>query len=410
MVAREEGFDHWWQAYQVHRRSLWGQSDPNIPELGAWVAKEFTTTHMLFDRNPYFFEVDSEGNQLPYIDQMFVHIVENKELMTAMAVTGDLSIYIVYAEVKDMPLFKANEEKGGYQVRVWKQSLGAHGAHFAFNLNHKDPVLREIFQDIRFRQAMSLAINREEINDAYYFGKGTIMQSTVSPDASYYKEEWGKAYIEYDLDRANALLDEMGLKWDDEHKWRLRPDGERLAIVMQYDESWESPVFELVKEYWEALGMAVDVRVIEGTLYLTRRVANEIDIGVWPSDRMEELRAYMPQANKFNPYDAMNYAREWETWLRTEGEKGEEPPREWKDQYALMERWYTATTDQEYHDLGQQVWQWFSDQLLLIGTIAYPPQPALIKNGLMNVPRFAFRGDGGNHLKTVWPQVWWWKA
>ena len=410
-LAKSEGYDTWVQAYKAHETPFWSQSDTTVPEQGPWNAQLFTTTYEIFDRNPYCFEVDSEGNQLPYIDQMYAYILGNTELMNAKAVSGEVSFYNAYAALTDMPLFIENEAKGDYRTREWKQSV-AETDQYSFNLNHKDPVLREIFQDIRFRRAMSLAINRQEINDKVYFGKGMIIQSTVSPDCSYYKEEWGEAYIEYDVAQANALLDEMGLQWDAAKTKRMRPDGEPLNLVLQFTSAGgEIPIErELIKEYWEAVGVGIELRGIERDLYNSRGAANELDIGTWASDRMEEIRCYMPQSTKFNPYSEMHYAREWEHWFRTEGKEGEEPPQEWKDQYATMDKWYTCATDQEYHDLAQQVWQFFSDQLVCIGVIGYPPQPALVKNGLTNVPEFAYRGDGANHLKTCWPQVWFWKA
>jgi peptide/nickel transport system substrate-binding protein len=254
---------------------------------------------------------------------------------------------------------------------------------------------------------MSLAINREEINDTLYFGKAMIIQSTISPECTFYKEEWGKAYVEYDPDQANALLDEMGLAWDAAKQWRLRSDGKPLGIVLQYNQEFPGAAYELVREYWEAVGMQVEIRAIERSLYSTRDDANELDLGVWHSDRIEEIRCYMPRSTKFEP-DSMGYANEWAAWRNSDGAEGEEPPQEWQDQFALMDEWYTAATDEAYHDLAQQVWQFFSDQLVLIGTVGYPPQPALIKNGLKNVPEFAYRGDGANHLKTAWPQIWWW--
>ncbi len=409
-LAQEEGYDHWWQAYNYHQNSFWNQGDTNIPEMGPWVADEFTTTYEIFKRNPYFFEVDPEGNQLPYIDEVYVYVVEDRELMTAKAVTGELSSYIVHAEVRNMPLFKENEESGGYKTLEWVQSLAGHNGSFRFNLNHKDPVLREIFQDVRFRQAMSLALNREEINEKIYFGKGRIIQATVSPDCSYYKDAWGNAFIEYDPDGANELLDEMGLAWDADNQWRLRSDGDPLAIVMQYNQEFPGAIFELIRDYWEAVGVKVELRPIERSLFETRHEANELDLVVWHIDRMEEIRCYMRGATKFNPDD---YATEWWTWWEAggeaESETAVEPPEEWQEQFERREAWYMATTDQEYHDLAQEVWQFFSDQVVCIGTIGYPPQPALVKNGLMNVPEFAYRGDGANHLKTAWPQIWWWQ-
>jgi len=353
--------------------------------------------------------VDAQGNQLPYIDQIYIYLLGTQELMTAKAVSGEISFYNVYAALKDMPLYIENEAKGDYVTRTWKESI-AEAIQFSFNLNHKDPVLRTIFQDIRFRRAMSVAINRTEMNDKLWFGKGTIIQSTISPDASYYKKEWGDAYIQYDVAQANAWLDEMGLKWDAAKKVRLRPDGKPLSLTLQFLVGGITAPYELIKEYWDAVGVSIELRQIERDLYNTRGAANELDIGTWASDRQEEIRCYMPEATKFNPASEMWFGVLWKQWITTEGKEGEEPPQEWKDQYALLDRWFTATTDKDYHDLAQQVWQFYSDQLVCIGTIGYPPQPAVVKNKLANVPEAAYRGDGSNHLKTSWPQIWFWKA
>jgi peptide/nickel transport system substrate-binding protein len=407
-LAEDEGYDFWYQAYQFHQNSFWNQGDTDIPELGPWVASEFATTHSIFERNPYFFGVDQEGNQLPYVDQLYVYIVESRELMEAKAVAGELSSFVVYANVQNMPLYKENEEQGDYRVYEWMQSTAA-ANQYSFNLAHTDPVLSEIFRDINFRKAMSYAINREELNDVIWFGRGRIIQSTVSPDCSFYKEEWGNAFIEYDVDMANQLLDEMGLEWDDEQQWRLRPDGKPMALVLQFNAEQNAAVHELIREYWEAVGIQIELRAIERTLYNTRGDANELDIGTWASDRMQEIRCYMPRSTKFNPSSEMHYAHPWDAWRVSEGAEGEEPPEEWKEQWERMDAWFTAATNDDYFNLAQEVWQFFSDQLVCIGTIGYPPQPALIKNGLTNVPEFAYRGDGANHMKTTWPETWWWK-
>ena len=407
-LAEDEGYDFWYQAYQQHQNSFWNQGDTDIPELGPWVASEFATTHSIFDRNPYCFSTDQAGNQLPYVDQLYVYIVENQELMEAKALAGELSSFVVYAKVANMPVYKENEGPGDYTVYEWAQSTAA-ANQYSFNLTNDDPVLREIFNDVRWRQAMSLAINREELNDVIWFGQGTIIQSTVSPDCTFYKEEWGNAFIEYDPDTANELLDEMGLEWDGEHQWRLLPDGKPIALVLQFNAEGGEAVHELIREYWEAVGVQIELRGIERTLYNTRGEANELDIGTWASDRMQEIRCYMPRSTKFNPASEMHYAEPWDTWRVSEGTAGEEPPQEWQDQWDRMNKWFTAATEEDYQRLAVQVWQFFSDQLVCIGTIGYPPQPALIKNGLTNVPKFGYRGDGANHLKTFWPETWFWK-
>lgn len=404
-LAKEEGFDDWTQAYLFHSTNQRNCADVNIPSIGSFVETEIATDHSLFTRNPYSYEVDAEGNQLPYADSIYA-IVADTKVATTKAVAGEFSVY--RANAVDIPVFKENEAKGGFSVYQWKSPDGS-DAQIAFNLNDKDPVLRAVFQDVRFRQAMSLAINREEINNTFFFGLGTIIQSTVSPNASYYKEEWGKAFIAYDPDQANALLDEMGLEWDAAHSLRLRPDGQPLQVVI----TWGYPsnggaICELLKEYWSACGVGLEIR--EGGdygLYTTKGSANEYSCTMWASDRTDELRCYLPGLQtKFNPLAEMYYAIEWERWHVSGGTEGEEPPAEWQEHFKNLDAWFMAVTDEDYQKYAELVWQFYSDQLVCIGLLGYGPVPIIVKNSLKNVPQVANIGDATNHFKTSYPQLW----
>ncbi len=408
-LAKEEGYDHWWQAYAYHKGVAAGQQDPNLPVVGPWRLKEVTLTARVYERNPYFYAVDTAGNQLPYIDQQIVHTVANEEAVNMKTIAGEMSFSGQMLKMENYTLYKENEEKGDYRVLMWNSPVASE-IQYAFNLNHKDPVLREIFQDIRFRQAMSLAINRDEINEIAYMGLATPCQSIVTPDCSFYKKEWGEYYAQYDPDKANGLLDEMGLKWDAEHKYRLRPDGQPLSVIIEMVEGAGLRGMirncELVKEYWENVGVRTDLKTMERSLHGTRINAGELDVGMWCSDRMEEMRCYIPGATKFNPRSEMSYAVQWGMWFDTEGEQGEEPPAEWKAQYKTMDKWYTAATDEEYQRLAEEVWDFFSEQLVIIGTVGYAPVPVVVRNDLKNVPEVANFGDGPNWSKTILPMQW----
>ncbi|GAH31514.1 unnamed protein product, partial [marine sediment metagenome] len=208
--------------------------DINKPTLQPWMFKEFTFTYRVFERNPYYYAVDQAGNQLPYIDKIVSTIVDT-EVYQMKVIAGEADVAWCETHFANYPLYKENEEEGGYRTILMPGIKGSEVA-YALNLNHPDPIMRKIFQDIRFRRALSLAINREEINDTVYFGFAVPRQATIIPTARYYKEEWGEKhpYARYDPDEANRLLDEMGLTERDKDGFRKRPDGKTALLIIEY--------------------------------------------------------------------------------------------------------------------------------------------------------------------------------
>ena len=403
-VAKELGFDFWYQAYTAREYHLGPYA--NKPHMGPWVKVESTTSREVFERNAFYHEVDTEGQQLPYIDYIYYDVVTDATLRETAVLAGQMTCSDV--RLSQIEVAKANQEKGDFHILNWANSNPSQCV-LAFNLNHKNPVLREIYNDRRFRMAMSYAINRNEMNDTLYFGLAKPYQAMINPKASYFKEEWLTKYADFDVDKANALLDEMGLQWDADHKWRLRPDGERLTSSYLYYPEFTVEHLELVRGYWEAVGHELIITEVARALRDERGKAADHDITGWNVDLAEEIACYLPYATKFQPNLEMYYAVNWWQWFETKGKAGEEPPQAWKDQFDRMAAWYAAPSDAEYKRLAQEVWQFFSDEVPLIGTIGYPPMPTLTKNGLTNVPEVAKKGYGTLHAQTFYVQQWFWE-
>ena len=244
-LAKEEGFDSWWEAFNSHQ-IFYPTTDTNQPTTMPWNFEEQTTTVKYFKRNPYFYQVDPAGNQLPYIDDVVVTAV-NKEVCQAKIMSGESDIAVALTSMENYSLYKENEQSGGYRV-IAVPGVNASEAAFSINQNYPDPALREIFNDVRFRRALSTALDREEINETVYFGLGTPRQATTLANASFYKPEWGEAhpYLAYNPDKANELLDDMGLTARDADGFRLVPGGETLVLLLEYPESFPDPtMFEL---------------------------------------------------------------------------------------------------------------------------------------------------------------------
>jgi len=401
-LAKEEGYDHWWQCFEFHTGQQ-GDQDPDLPTLNPWSLKSVDTYgNKYYRRNPYYWKVDTAGNQLPYIDGQDRILVENVEILNLKSIAGEFSYSSWQLHLKDYPLYKKGEKKGKYRTMLFPEARASE-LGFAFNYTHKDPVLKKIFNDIRWRQAMSLAINRNEMNEVLFFGKGTPRQAVPDPGCSFYEDWMGKYYIEYDPERANKLLDEMGLKWDKKHQYRLRPDGKTLALTIEYNQSYlRSKPYELIKEYWEKIGVKVTLKGEQDTFYKQRLKANECDVGSWKIGGASEIysRCYGPIRYRppwhwsGTPLGGV----EWWNWYNTNGKTGEEPPEEIKRLYRIVDEWLvTPRGTKKYLELGKEILTINVKGLYLIGTIGLVPRVAIIKNKELNTLAKTISKISSNH-------------
>ncbi len=403
-LAKSFGYEAWYQLYK--EREEYMRPHAGKPGLSPWVRTITETTHDVYMRNPYYAEVDPEGNQLPYVDRIYVSVVEDRKLQDARIATGGVSLGPTV--LSQINIYKKNEKQGDFHINKWTYSNSSE-CMFAFNLNHKDPVLKSIYNDLRFRQAMSLAIDRKKINDSLYFGLAKECQATLNPEVSYFDTRWLDHYAKYDIDGANALLDDMGLEWDDKQEYRLRPDGKRFKTVILYNQqSFPLQITELVREDWSKTGMDVILKESDLQFRKQRCMSGDHDCTCWNADLTEEIAAYLPWMTKWSPNNALYYALDWWYWYYSDGKNGQEPPQKWKDQFNRMASWYQAPDDEEYRRLGHDVWDFFSRELVCIGTVGYAPIPVVVKNGLMNVPESIKMGYGTVWAKSYKVQTFYW--
>jgi peptide/nickel transport system substrate-binding protein len=384
-VAKEEKFETWAQAFLYHVDRYQSQADPNIPDINPWVLSKIDDLgNKYFDRNPYYWAVDTAGNQLPYIDQQIAIMVKDKDVRNLKLIAQELdNAGENPLPVADYTLYKENEEKGNYKVYLFENTRGS-DVGIALNLTHKDPVLREIFTNIHFREALSMAINRQQVNEVRAFGKATLRQATIPPSVSFYEEWMGNYFIEFSTDKANALLDEMGLEWNAGKTVRMRPDGKPLELVM---ETWEefAPFAELVSEMWTAVGVKTSMKQIERTLWDQRVAANELDAMAYPYDSVAEPVLRAQAMSRLRPgYDYQMPL--WKDWLNSAGAKGEEPPAEIKELYDLCMQFSVAKPGSaEYKELGLEIATRYTKSLYSFG-IYLGPRVMIFSNNLGNTP------------------------
>ncbi len=379
------------------------------PVLTAFVVVNRTSTRALLRRNPYYPKVDLAGNQLPYIDYLEVQRVDSPEIMAAKASTGQVDFAGRQFMTADIPLFKRFERKNAYSTYIWPRPYGS-DVVLQFNLNHPDPALRDIFQDVRFRRAMSLAINRDEVNDIAYFGQGVPRQLTVVPSSRYFEPEFATAYAEFDPRRAMDLLDEVGLVDRDGDGTRERPNGESLQITLEYmlGETPKQLTLDLVTAHWREVGVSVNLKQISGPLQRIRARAGLMDMTIWHADRNADI--LFP----IEPYWYVPTNRGWEQsqwsawtqWYFTDGGNGEEPPVQIKELLGWWERLRRATDEAERITMGKKILNSQAENLWALGVIGLGPHPIVVRYRLRNVPRQGYWGWDSRWSWPYYPETW----
>ena len=405
-LAKSESYETWQSAALAHGAGTIDtyDSDTKSPSLNPWIIADIGTDSVLWKRNPYYFRVDTAGNQLPYMDTILVMMTDNANMTGPVkSLAGELDMNNSGIGLADYAALKESETQGDYTANIWPRDDESTSMGFAFNYTEQDPVLREMFNDLRFRQALSMAIDRDRISESIFFGLTVPFTSPASPAWTGYEDWMGSSYAEYSVDKANALLDEMGLQWDSARQARLRSDGKPITIIGTWCTEWLSyaqPLLDLVVEDWAAVGVKMVLKFVPEDTLQSMFVANETSIGISNSDGGYEALARANYPIRLIPpwhwggasCCAMS-SYSWRVWLdsNAKGEvpvQGEEPPQQIKDLYNLTFEWLnTAAGTPEYTELINQVIKINVENLYYFGTVSAAPTVQVISNRMGNVLR-----------------------
>jgi peptide/nickel transport system substrate-binding protein len=369
--------DEWWQLFTLKDCLNWNLPRPRcigFPALSPWIIVESQQPGVLsFERNPYYYKVDMEGKQLPYVDKIVSVQAEDVEAVNLKVLTGDVDFLRESTGLVKIPLYKENEDQAGFRVHI----LDMHVDSSALFLNQtfEDETWRSVAQDVRFRQALSMAINRDEIIESIYYGFASYPLKTV-----------GEANATYDPEKANQLLDEVGLSERNADGLRLGPDGEVFSILIEHGAHAPdiSSVAELIAEYLKDVGLDVQVKQIDPQLWGQRMDANEIQATVfWTNDQGWDDN-WTGRAIEEN-------GRLWWDWYNTGGEEGEEPPAWVTEAFEIdKERWSVVSGSEEYNALKEAGFAWDRENLPLITVVENVKYPMIANQNLGNIPKAGF--------------------
>jgi peptide/nickel transport system substrate-binding protein len=364
-------------------------TNPARPVLEAWrIVQPYVggATVVTYERNPYYWKVDTKGNQLPYINSLRLDVGTDLEALVLKAANGEIDFQDRHiSRVSNKAMFVDNQRRGDYRL-IDIPNADFNTVPIAFNLTHKDPVKRQIFNNKAFRVALSIAIDRQAIIDTVFIGQGEPWNGGPRKESPYYSEKLAKQHLEYDPDKANRMLDEAGFKRNAQGR-RLGPDGKPISFtfpVVGVLGDFVKPL-ELVREYWKVVGVDMQLQQIDRTAFYDMKNKNDHDVGTWlatagMADGLFDPRWYFPFS------DESLFGVPWGNWYSGIGDVKEEPPAPAKEQMRLYDLTKKESDPKKQADLMKQIMEIAADQFYIIGLSTAPNLYAVTKNNFRNVP------------------------
>ena len=391
-MARQEGLDAWTDLFE-DRNDYWYNSER--PGTGAWLILTEPGEQLIsLERNPYYWKVDPAGRQLPYIDKVEMQLVEDYELIVIKAANGEIDLEFNVLGLEDYTFLKENEQKGDYRVLTYDGDRAAHVAFWPNMSYQNDPRLGELMSNSRFKEALSLGIDRDELNELFYYGLGVPRSITAIDSEPTYEEDVARMHIEYNPEKANRILDELGFDKRNAKGIRLFPDGEPISFVMDWATSWpvHGKVAEVVSDYWRDLGIDTVVKAHERSVFYELSYSNSFAMSVFQSPGTSLVNNWwiIPWYHNSNGYGV---------WHRTGGEEGVAPP-EGSLVRKAIDLYYEAMAEPDFDDMVagiKQLLRWKNENLWGIGTVGMQPKIGVASNRLGNVPE---NSPSGWHLVT----------
>jgi peptide/nickel transport system substrate-binding protein len=394
-TMQKEGYDTWIALLSGKNSQF---KNPELPGIEAWISKTRmeTTVHRL-ERNPYYWKVDQAGNQLPYLDRVDRYFVPSQDAILLRAISGEIEVQTRrLTDINNYPILIEHQNQGNYRLQLYPSPEDNFGCIY-FNYFIKDAILRKLFWDKRFRIALSIAINREEINQTLLKGLFYPSQCFPGKGMPWYVAEHNILYTEYNPKEANRILDGLGLAKRDREGYRLRPDGKRLFLVNDILESSGIAtavvveIEEMVKEYWREIGVQVVTRPVATNLWVSRVGGAQFQLasymsfhGSYGADPVLQPWVYPRATNSYwGPF--------WALWFLSNGKSGEEPPDAVKEIVRIGDAVRAERDWKKRVELNKRTFKIRAENFWEIGILNEPQfnigRFILVHNSMRNVPK-----------------------
>ncbi len=396
-LAKQRGFQSWIASFQ----SAAGFQDDNAfflnsskkPTINAWmftIAPGEDTSRAIAVRNPYYWKVDTDGNQLPYLERINYQLVADPQVLLLKTMQGQIDMMDQYIGTpSNKAVLYDAREKGGYDFYTLT-STEANVMTFILNLNHNDETKRRLFQTRDFRVALSVALDRQALIDAVLVGQGAPAQPSIKEGDKLYDPRLATQHTEYDPAKANKLLDTLVPKRDGAG-FRLDEKGRRLSIIFEIDQSRIvfMDMFQLVIPMFKAVGIDAQLRPMDRSLWETRvRQGRDFDATAHQFGANGGIAA-MLDPRYYVPTDAnAMYAPGWQLWYRDrKNPSAIEPPEITQQQLALYNDLKATADEGRQAAIMKQILALAAEAFYVFGVSQIPDGYGVVKNNMRNVTK-----------------------
>jgi peptide/nickel transport system substrate-binding protein len=378
-----------WAGMHSRYDVMYRNDNPDMPRLDPWInTARGSAQRFVFVRNPYFHRVDKDGMQLPYIDRVVLN-VSSAGLIPSKSGLGESDLQARYLRFTDYTFLRQGSKRFDFDVRLWQTGNGGQIVFYP-NLTANDLVWREVMRDVRFRRALSLAIDRDEINEVVYLGMATPANNTVRPPSPFYSDQLRTRWATHDVAHANRLLDDMGMRKRDTQGTRLLPDGRPMHLVVESagEGTEDNDVLSLVRDHWAKIGVKMFPMNRPRDLFRTRTFSGEPLMTVWAG-----IESAIPCADS-SPRElapmtqgGLQWAK-WGQYVETNGKSGQ--PCDLPEACELLDlvrTWEKALDEEAKAKIWRRMLEIHVEQQFTIGTVADVLQPVVVRNSLHGVPK-----------------------
>lgn len=397
---------------QVHRRHdvMYANDNVDLPTLNPWMlATPTPAQRFVFARNPYYYRIDEKGQQLPYLDQVVLTVVA-PNLVPAKAGLGESDLQPRYINMRDYTFLRKSAKASKVDVRLWVVGSCSELALYP-NLNAKDATWRTLIRDVRFRRALSLAIDRDELNEFVYLGLAKPSNNIVMERSPLFKPDYATKWAQYDPRQANRLLDELGLTKRNDLGIRLLPDGRSATIIIEHggEATEEADVLTLIEDHYKKVGLKLVHRKQDTNNFRLRVFSGEAIMTAYAG-----YTTAVPTADsspgEFCPTQqgGLQWSR-WGMFVQSNGKQGEKcdfPPV--AQLLDLYRQWEKAPDEAARRKVWDKILSINVDEVFSIGTVNNVLQPVVVGPNVRNVPKEGYWAwDPGGYIGLYKPDTFW---
>ena len=396
----------------IYRRQdvMYGNSNVDMPTLNPWVLTTVPPAQrFVFARNPYYHRIDQKGQQLPYIDDVIMTVVATN-LIPAKAGLGEADLQPRNLNMRDYTFLQKSAKTSGVNVRLWESGSGSQIALYP-NLTASDEEWRKLMRDVRFRRALSLAIDREELNQSVYLGLAKPSNNTIMERSELFKPAYATKWANYDPALANKLLDEAGLSKRGSDGIRILPDGRPAIIVVEHasEETEDTDALQLIGEFWKKVGIRMLTKPQTVDNFRLRAFSGEAIMTAY-AGVVTAVPTLNTSPKEFAP--TMQGGLQWSRWgmfVESKGTKGEkcDMPSACK-LIDYLKEWETSADPAVRRKAWDEILTASADEVFSIGTVNGIRQPIVVGPKIRNVPKEGYYAwDPGGYIGLYQPDTFW---